>query len=169
MTTDSSVPPKTAAGVQTTALRGDEGKKPAKNKGGRPKGRKRTYDFKLYAKRQDAINAMETLRQHMTTVFDKEGRVVKLGDRQAAQYFIDQMFGTAVNRRENVGDPNAERQTVIIMLPPKYSQLARDAEVEIRPAQVVEVSEKSDKTPTGASKAAEKRYLGAGDGKKRSR
>lgn len=162
-------PTSTAAGVPALALRDQGTEKPEKNKGGRPKGRKRQYDFKLYATRADALRAMETLRLHMTTEKDGHGKVVKLGDRQAAQYFIDQLFGTAVNRRENVGDPNAGRQTVIIMLPPKFSELTRGGAVEIHQAEPARLSEKSGETPSREAKADQKKHLGIGGRQKRSR
>lgn len=152
LTTDSPTKTDARAGLPAPLPREVTKIKPAvKNKGGRPPGRKKgQFDIKMYTGRMDLKKAVETILWHIT---EKK-------DRQAAQYLIDQMCGTAISRRENVGAGD-DRVRVVFMIPPKYSEL--DPRMQLPPeiAQVVNdvvarMDGKDGKTLTGMLEAAVK-------------
>lgn len=82
----------------------EEEKKKSKS---HPKERKKLYNILTFARRADVVAALKVLR----------GKI-KEGDRQAAQYLLDQTCGTAIQRQElRNGDGEAFR--IVMYMPEK--------------------------------------------------
>ena len=129
------------------------------NKGGRPKGRTRVFKIEAYATRQDAIDALRTMRYH-----------VKRKDRNAAQYMLDRLFGPASAVKPEKVDDGSAKISVVIVLPPKYSELGK--KVEISPEKPAKLSRFIGETHLAVSKPTRNDEIGGekrGKGGRRSK
>lgn len=95
--------------------------------------RRKRYDFLHYATEQDAIDAVNTITGKS-----------KQGDRIAAEYVINQMFGVP-GTKPTEGTGVSNNVQVIINLPPKFNELV-NAEVakavEVKAIEAVEEKRK---------------------------
>lgn len=134
---------------------------------GRKPNATKQYHVAAFFTRKDAKEAAKTIMEHVKT---KQ-------DRMAAQYVIDQLCGTAVQKRVQVTDTR-ETKVVRIELPPKFSELAKlalavDAPVKVLTTKqggegVVEVGERSV-TPGEDVEAAKARAIELGRERSRRR
>ena len=96
--------------------------------------RRKRYDFLHYATEQDAIDAVNTITGKS-----------KQGDRIAAEYVINQMFGVP-GTKPTEGTGVSNNVQVIINLPPKFNELV-NAEVakavEVKAIEAVEEKRKA--------------------------
>ena len=109
----------------------------------------KVFKIEMYATRQDAINALRVLRKH-----------IKANDFNAAKYMMDRLFGTPASNKPEGNDVTEKGIQVVIMLPPKYSELGKS--IEISHEEVPKMEQKTGKTLALPSKPTRNDGIGTG-------